>query len=80
MNIPNQITVLSDFDSSIYIICSSKLWFWKCICIRWIYDIRIEQLIAAIIFIVASLSDFLDGYLARKWQLVTNMGKFLDPN
>jgi CDP-diacylglycerol--glycerol-3-phosphate 3-phosphatidyltransferase len=43
------------------------------------FSITYNQIIAALIFIVAASTDSLDGYIARKRKLVTNLGKLLDP-
>jgi CDP-diacylglycerol--glycerol-3-phosphate 3-phosphatidyltransferase len=43
------------------------------------FSITYNQIIATLIFIIAASTDSLDGYIARKQKLVTNLGKLLDP-
>ena len=66
MAIPNILTVMRIFLTPIFIICLFS-------------DFFGAQLWALIIFIVASITDAYDGYLARKNNMVTNTGRFLDP-
>ncbi len=66
MAIPNILTVMRIFLTPIFIICLFS-------------DFFGAQLWALVIFIVASITDAYDGYLARKNNMVTDTGRFLDP-
>ncbi len=66
MAIPNILTIMRIFLTPIFIICLFS-------------DFFGAQLWALIIFIVASITDAYDGYLARKNNMVTDTGQFLDP-
>lgn len=44
-----------------------------------IFNLDLGELLFAILFVIASFTDFLDGYLARKRNEITTFGKFLDP-
>lgn len=43
------------------------------------FDSTVTRLAALVVFSVAAITDFLDGWMARKYKLVTNFGKFIDP-
>lgn len=69
MNLPNKLTILRVILIPFFVLSLM------------VFGGRIQLLryLAASIFIVASLTDMLDGKIARKYNLVTNFGKFMDP-
>lgn len=69
MNLPNKLTVLR--------ICMIP--FFVAVLLYENGADQMMRMIANVIFITASLTDLLDGKIARKYGLVTNFGKFMDP-
>ena len=68
MNLPNKLTILRGILIPFFVVFM-------------LFDITgaADKWIALVIFCVASLTDMLDGKIARKYNLVTNFGKFMDP-
>lgn len=68
MNLPNKLTLFRVILIPFFVFFLLAPFFEGC-----------GNYIAAAIFVVASITDFLDGHIARKYNLVTNFGKFMDP-
>lgn len=66
MNLPNKLTVLRVVLIPFFLICFE-------------IDFPGHALAALVIFIIGSLTDFVDGYIARRDNLITDFGKFMDP-
>ncbi|WP_147802299.1 CDP-diacylglycerol--glycerol-3-phosphate 3-phosphatidyltransferase [Alkalicoccus halolimnae] len=78
MNIPNQITISRILLIPIFMVFLLIDFGWGSLTLLGAV-IPLSHFIAALIFIVAAATDWLDGYYARRYNLVTSMGKFLDP-
>ena len=74
MNLPNKITLARILLVPIMMIIP-----YLGIKTNILYGLPLSNLIILIIFLIASITDYLDGHIARKRNLVTNLGKFLDP-
>lgn len=67
MNIANKLTMLRIIMIPFFIVA-------------FFYEKRLDvKMLSCIIFSLAAFTDFLDGYLARKYNLITTLGKFMDP-
>ena len=78
MNVPNKITISRIFLIPIFLIIMLVPFSWGEITLLGA-SMPVTHFVGALIFILASTTDWIDGYYARKYDLVTNLGKFLDP-
>ena len=69
MNLPNKLTLLRVFMIPLFVV----------LLLLQKGENSTLRYIATFIFILAALTDALDGYIARKYNLITNFGKFMDP-
>ena len=67
MNLANKLTMIRIFLVPVFLVFIT------------VKDIPYGSIIATVIFIIASLTDQLDGYIARSRNQITNFGKFMDP-
>lgn len=67
MNTPNKLTVLRFILVPFFLIAA------------YYEKNQAMMIISTVVFCIASITDFFDGYLARKYNLVTDFGKFMDP-
>ncbi|MEF2965138.1 CDP-diacylglycerol--glycerol-3-phosphate 3-phosphatidyltransferase [Paenibacillus sp. M1] len=80
MNLPNRITLARIFMIPVMLVfLLFDFEWWSYELTLGTYSLPVNHLIAAVIFIVAASTDGIDGYIARKYNLVTNLGKLLDP-
>ena len=80
MNLPNKLTifrVILIIPFVLLLLGSVNHWAWYMVIFHGITEYI--DYIAVAIFIIASFTDMLDGKIARKYNLVTNFGKFMDP-
>ncbi len=82
MNLPNKITMARIILSILLLVMLLMPWYQMGVefpvYIVGNVSVNLKYIIAGIIFLVASTSDFLDGYLARKNNMVTDFGKVMD--
>ena len=73
MNLPNKLTLLRILLVPVFMVLAGMTRYGAA-------DYQAGWYLAAgVVFALASFTDFLDGYLARKWKMVTDFGKFADP-
>ncbi|KIL44954.1 CDP-diacylglycerol--glycerol-3-phosphate 3-phosphatidyltransferase [Jeotgalibacillus soli] len=78
MNLPNKITISRILLIPLFMVIMLVDFGWGTIELLGA-EMPVNHFVGALIFIFASTTDWVDGYYARKHNMVTNLGKFLDP-